>query len=527
MSESAATAAEKNESEAPAGHLRATAKHGIIYSIGVILSRLIGFVMIPIYTRVLQPEDYGILEILSLTTDVVSMLAGFGIGLAVIRTLYRYDSEADRGVVASSAALLLTGAFGLIALLGVIFAAPIASLLLGEHAGNGGEGLVRLTVLGMASGSLIEVPMAMLRARQQSTSVVAVGMVRLLLSLTLNIVLVVVLRLGVAGVLWSTLITSATVGAWLMFKLLRESGIRFSTAVVRQLVAFGAPLAIWNLASFTMHYSDRYFLRTFGTFDDVGLYSLSYKLAMLLPLLVAGPFSDIWIPKSLEIERKEGPDAPRVLRSIVGYYNVLLITVALGIALFAGDVIRLVTGPAFHSAAEPVPMLVLAMVFFSYRAIGQLGALIRGRSDLIAVGTVVAASTALALNFVLIPRYGILGAAMATALGFGVEFFLMRRLSASVYDAVVPLGELARPLLVAVTVWIATALLMPADWGIPLRVVVHVFAVATYVAGLFVSGALSGSDRRVLQQAIQNPRWFLAQLKGQPAVPIAPVADQP
>lgn len=481
--------------------------------------------MIPIYTRVLQPEDYGVLEILSLTTDVVSMLAGFGIGLAVIRTLYRYDREDEKHLVASSAALLLTSAFAVIAILGLIFAEPLAAVLLGRTSAGASAGLVRLTVLGMAAGSLIEVPMAMLRARQRSSDVVLVGVARLLISLTLNIVLVVVLRLGVAGVLWSTLVTSLLVGGWLSWRLLRESGLRISAVIVRQLVAFGAPLAVWNLASFTMHYSDRYFLRTYGTLDDVGLYALSYKLAMLLPLLVAGPFSDIWIPKSLEIERTEGAAAPQVLQSIVGYYNVLLVTVALGIALFAGDAIRLMTGPAFHPAAEPVPLLVLAMVLFGYRAIGQLGALIRGRSDLIAIGTVIAALTALALNFLLIPRMGIMGAAAATALGFGVEFLVMRQLSGSVYSLVVPLTQLSRPVLTALAVWALAAALVPADLHVVLRIVAHTLAVFLYVAGLFISGALTRGDRAVLQKALLQPRWLLAQLKGQNSTPAAPAAD--
>lgn len=500
----------------PAAHLRSTVKHGLIYSIGVILSRLVGFVMIPIYTRVLRPEDYGVLEILSLTTDVVTMLAGFGIGLAVIRTLSTYDKEDERRLVGSTAALLLATGFFAIAVVGLTFSDEVALLLLGAGAVDDGGGLVRLTVLGMAFGSTLEVPMAMLRARQDSRMVVSIGMTRLLISLTLNIVLVVKLRLGVTGVLWSTLLTSIVMGGWLTARLVRDTGLRFSTSVARQLVAFGAPLAVWNLASFTMHYSDRYFLRSYGTFDDVGLYSLSYKLAMLLPLLVVGPFSDIWIPKSLEIERTEGPSAKRILPVILGYYNVLLVTVALGIALFAGDLIRLVTGPAYHPAAKPVPLLVFAMVFFGYRAIAQMGALIRGRSDLIAGATAAAALTALALNYVLIPRFGIMGAALATSLGFGLEFLLMRRLSAAVYDVKVPLLGLMRPVSVALVVWGMVTFLTPATWGLSLRVLANTLAVALYGAGLFLTGALSHEDRQALRRSVRDPRWLVAQLRAKP-----------
>ncbi len=496
------------------GHLKSTAQHGLVYAIGIILSRIVAFLMIPIYTRVLSPADYGILEILSLTTEVVAMLAGVGIGLAVIRSHHQVETVEEQSTIASTAALLLLTIFGIAAAIGIAAAGPLAELLLGDAAGDAGPLYVRLAVFGMFCGGLLEVPMALLRARQRSSAVVTVSLVRLALSLSLNIVLVVWLRVGVVGVLWSTAITTALISGWLFVQLLREHGVRPTRAVAKQLAAFGAPLVIWNLASFVLHYSDRYFLRVYTSMDTVGLYSLSYKLAMLLSMFVIGPFSDAWIPKSLEIEKREGEGAVPTLRLITGYYNLLLVSIGLALALFAGDIITIATGARFHGAADTVPILVVAMVFFGYRAVGQLGALIRGRSDLIAIGATVAAVVVTILNVALIPRFGVTGAALATLLAFLTEFLVMRALSSRVFPDVIRLAALFAPGAIAIGVWLASVAATALTSSLVLRLVIHASAMALFAVLLRAVGVIGPTEVGFVTALLRDPRGAARRLRG-------------
>ena len=132
--EEASESESQSASERERGYIKSTLRHGGIYTLGMVLSRLVGFVMIPVYTRVLSPADYGVLEILSLTTDILSMLAGMGIGLAVMRFYYRAADQGERRVVVSSAALLLAAVFVAVSSLGLIAAGPLTTLLLGDGA---------------------------------------------------------------------------------------------------------------------------------------------------------------------------------------------------------------------------------------------------------------------------------------------------------------------------------------------------------------------------------------------------------
>ena len=145
--------------------------------------------MLPVYTRVLTAADYGVLEILALSTDVLGMLAGLGVQQAMLRFYYHYESAEDRNRVVSTAAILVWTVFGSIAVAGFALAGPITNVLLG--AGQPVR-FVQLTVLSFALSALGDVPGVYLQARQQSRTIVLTNFVRLVLSLSLNIIFVVV-----------------------------------------------------------------------------------------------------------------------------------------------------------------------------------------------------------------------------------------------------------------------------------------------------------------------------------------------
>lgn len=490
-------------------HLKSTFRHAAIYGLGIVLSRLIGFIMIPIYTRILTPADYGILEILSISTDVVSMLTGLGLAAALTRFYYHYEDPLQRCEVVSSAIITLAFMFGLVTILLLPFAGFLSALLLTT---SDLSDLVRLALVSLFASSLIELPVAYLRAQQLSRQAVLVGVARLSLSLGLNILLVVFLGMGVAGVLYSTIITSSLVGLSLTAATLRQVGLRPRASVVKQLVRYGLPMIAWLLGGLVIHYSDRYFLRAYDTLANIGIYSVACRFAMLLPIFVAAPFMQIWGAKTLEIHKTDGAAAPSVFREILGYYNVAVVAGALAISLFAGDLIRLVVGRSFHSAAAPIPLLCVGMVFLCYRQISQLGATIRFRSDLIGLSTVLAAMLAILLNFVLIPAWGIMGAAAATALAFLGEYLLMDGLSRRVYAPICPISEVLRPLFLAGSVFGVVLLLLPSDVQPFLALGAKLVAFAAFVALLPVAGGLSANQRRTLVRAARNPVWAIRAL---------------
>jgi O-antigen/teichoic acid export membrane protein len=492
------------------GYMASTVKHGLIYFLGNVLARLAGFIMLPVYTRVLTTGDYGILEILSLSLDIVGMLAGLGIRQAVLRLYYHFSAQEDRNGVVSSASILLVVIFGSITLVGLAFSAQLSEALLGP---DQPVLFLRLALLAFVTGALGDIPGVYLQARQRSSALVTANFVRLMLALSLNILFVVYLRIGVAGIFLSTILSAIIVGGFLAVMMFRETGMRFVPRIVRELVSFGSPLVASNVGSFVLHFSDRYFLRHFHSLAVVGIYSLSYKFAMLIAMLVDGPFYSIWSAKAFEIESREGADAPPILRSILLQYNLVVVTAAFGVALFATDVIHIMLGAEFHSADRPVPLLALAMVFFCYRHISQTGAMIARRSGYIAVVTSGAAMAALALNLLLIPRWGAMGAAASTAGAFGLEFMVMNTLSERVYPIGLRMRELLAPVAIACGVWVGAAAVVPDDAGPVAGLAIRIAALGVYALVLSVTGILTPAARQLALRSLREPRAILTALK--------------
>lgn len=488
-----------------------TARHGTIYLVGIVLSRLVGFVMLPLYTRVLTPADYGVLELLQLASDLVTMIAGMGLGIAITRFYYGAADDDERSRSISTAAVLLAGVFAVLTAIGIGLAAPIGRLLLDDASS---APLVRLAAVGLALGTAAEVPLMALKAQQRSTAVVGVGLLRLTLALSLNVALVLWLRLGVRGVLVSTIIASSVTSGYLWWNLVREHRLRFDLVIARRLVQFGAPLAAWNVGSFFLHFSNRFFLRALASMEAVGIFTLAYKLAMLIPMFIMAPFSDIWLPKSLEIDKAEGPAAGPILVRLLHFYNIALVAVSLSIALFAQDLIGIAMGQAFHAAVEPLPLLCLGMVFYGYRPITQVGAMIAMKPNLIATSTAVAAAAAVTGNWLLVPRWGFIGAAIASAIAFFLEFIVLRAQSARHYHLPYSLGRLLTPLGLGIVTWLGADAVAPPDGPRLLGITVRLGALVCFVLLCLVTQQISTEDRRALVALLRQPRRALAVLRG-------------
>ena len=218
--------------------------------------------------------------------------------------------------------------------------------------------------------AFLEVPFIFLKTIQNPVHFVTINACKLILQLSLNIYLVVFMHLGVIGVLYSTLITEICVGGWLLFFTYRSVGGAFSSSIAKRMLVFGAPLIVANLCDFVLTFSDRYFLRIYQGLDEVGIYSLGYKLGFVLWALVMEPVLSIWLPQRFELARKEGLFETN--KKVFFYVNFLVVFVALGISLFSRDLFRIMSNQEFWRASNVVPLIMLAYIVQAWTALCNL-----------------------------------------------------------------------------------------------------------------------------------------------------------
>src|SRR5690606_36055424 len=203
----------------------------------------------------LTPADYGVLELLSMTIDIVGMLTGMSIASSVFRFHARYDDQARKDVILSTACIGMTGLAALAAVLGVLASGPLSAALLGDA---GRPLYFQIFFLVHLFQSAEAVPLAQHRLLRRSWLFVTWNVAKLVCTLGLNIYLVVGLELKVVGVLLSNLIVSGLSATGLVILLFRRVPPRFSLARMKEMAKYAYPLALVSMGNFILVFSDRY-----------------------------------------------------------------------------------------------------------------------------------------------------------------------------------------------------------------------------------------------------------------------------
>lgn len=472
-------------------------RHGLIYGGGIIVSKAIAFLMLPIYTRYLTPADYGILQLVELVIDVVSIFAGSRLGEGIFWFYHKAETEADRRKVLSTALLVLVTSYAAATTLLFAFAPAVAAATLG---GVQDVGLVRIAGASFLFESLLVVPFAYLRLHDKSVLYVGVTTAKLVTQVTMKIVFLVVLGLGVRGVLLSTLAANVLTGAGLTIYLVRDVGVRFSKRAARDLLRFGLPFVGTQVATFVLTFGDRFFLRHVADLSSVGLYGLAYQFGFLLAVCAEVPFSLVWEPARFAIAKRA--DRDEVYARAFIYFNVVLMTIAVGIALFVGDLLRVMATPAFLPARDLVPVILIAYVLQSWTTIHNVGIQARERTEFLTLATWAGAIVALAGYALLVPRLFGLGAALATVASFAVREAAVYGISQRLWPVQYRWGPVLRILLLAVSVCVAGALLPRSNlWN---SLALRALLLAVYLVGVWNFGILSANDRVTVKRFVQS-----------------------
>ncbi|MGH7460708.1 MAG: lipopolysaccharide biosynthesis protein [Longimicrobiales bacterium] len=479
------------------GGMRGVGKQALIYGLGIVAGKGIAFLMLPVYTRVLTPADYGLLELVEMTLEVISIVACAQLALGIFRFYHKAESRTEKNAVVSTALLGLGLTYALVGLAGFLAAVPLSSLVFrtAEHAD-----LLRIASLSLAFESLLIVPFAYARANDRSVFFVTVNLTRTLIVLVLNLIMLLGLGLGIKAMLLSSLITNVVLGSWLAGSLIREVGFGISGRAIRDLFRYGAPLMATQIATFIVTFGDRFFLQAAGNPTVVGLYTLAYQFGFLVALFGAMPFMRVWDPKRFSVVNH--PDRDDIYARGFIYLNVSLITVALATAVLIDDFLRIMVTPSFYSAGDLVPVILLAYVLQSWSGIQDTGILIRERTQFIMLGNWLAALTALAGYALLIPRFLGWGAAVATVLAFTVRHITLYAISQRLCPIRYRWAPVLRLVGLALLVY-ALSISLPhlALWA---SVSVRLVLLAGYLTALWHLDILTRADRIYVVNSVRN-----------------------
>ena len=392
-------------------NLRRVSRQLIAYGTADAAVLAVNVVLLPVYTRVLQPAEYGALTLLLVFEAVLKPSLRCGLDSAYLRLYFDYPRKDDRRALAKTVLVFILALNG--AALVVLW--PLSTWLTRIVVGDVQYmPALQLVALNTSLSNLAFLPLSLFRVQERSSLVGTLTFLRSFSTVVVRLVLVVGFRQGVFGLALADVIVTSVLVLALSPTLKSMIGGTFSRAMIRASLHYGFPQVPQGLLSQVMSMSDRYVLGMFLPLRDLGVYSIGSTMASVLKLYPVA-FESAWMPFAFSSLRRR--DAPAVFARMASYAFAVLCFATLGIILLAGPVARMVLPVSYHRAPDVVPLLALGITIQAAAWFMATSINVAKRTSRYPIATAAGAIASLAGSVVLIPRFGVMGAASGVVCG--------------------------------------------------------------------------------------------------------------
>ncbi len=393
----------------------------VVYGLTNAVSKSIAILLIPIYTRVFTPAEFGILDILVITASLLNLLMQVELNSALARYFYEYKEDERSDVV--STIFWAVAALGLITAAAGFLISGAAAKWFADPAMPSYLRIVIGTALGASTFALASLQ---LRLERRSLRYGGVHLLSVLVAAGLSIFLVVGLRWGIRGALWGHFWGSWVGAAAALFSIRNYIKASFHLALLRRSLRFSLPTIPGIAAGWIRRYGDRWVILMFLSAHALGIYALGAKIAMI-PTLLTQSLTLSWLPFSMSLLRD--PNQKEIYARSLRYYVLIMGSVAVLVAGASPELVALLGTGAYAGAHTIVGWLAGAAIVSGAGLILWVGAMVKERTEVSSIASWAAALAVLGLMALLVPLFSIEGAAVAVFAGSLVQITVLYRLS--------------------------------------------------------------------------------------------------
>jgi len=477
-------------------------KDAFEYSPSFIVPGLMGFIVIPIITRLFPAEVYGNYTLVLATVSLVSTLLGW-VAMPIVRFFPAYERQGRTDAFYATVVTVTFFSIGLTALIYMAALHVMRTSLKGK--------LFDLLLIGLMMvivTFVFNVLREFLRAKRLVRWYTGFSIWHSVSGFGVGLALIMLARLGIEGLLWGYILSLLVILPVLWFKAVRGAQLKLeyiSKQLIADMAKYGLPLMVGNLAAWLLSLSDRYILEAFRGSHEVGVYSASYGISEKSLMLAVSLFSAAVGPIAMRLWEKEGKVASQeFISQSTRLYIVALVPMVVGLSVLAKPIVSVLIGPEYREGYRIMPMVALSVFFlgltqrfgigFCYLNVTYYATLAMGVSGLLNLG----------LNFLLIPKYGYIAAAWTTVVSYACFLALQIILSRRFFVWKFPFQSLARAgtaaALMGLAVYpmgrnLACSNLLNLIVAIPLAAVL-------YFALLLLLGEIQPNEKRALKQFI-------------------------
>ena len=393
-------------------------KQSLVYGFGHVITRLVTFLLLPLYTNQFTPEQYGIVALFYTFVPLLNIVVRYGMGAAFLKN-YVPANKKDRVSIMTNViiSLFLTGIPFVI--LFYFFRGSLSLLFFGVAKPS------YVVMMGMIIffDTIWSIPMLALRAEKKPRLFILLSFLNVGITLLCNLVFIIVFKMNIGSIFLSNLIASSTIFILVLPYIYRRFKVS-SLSIIKwkRILSFALPFLPAGLFAMAMEVADRYILKLLTDLETVGIYNAGYKIGVLMLLIVNG-FNMGWQPyfleKNFDSRSKIYPRINSIVLAILGFIWISLLfwadelikTSFFGITFF---------GPDFFGSLDIIPWIGLSYFFYGFYHLQTPGVFLKNRPKYAAWTRLFGAFSNIGLCFLLIPIYGAMGAAYATCISFGI-----------------------------------------------------------------------------------------------------------
>ncbi|WP_273130294.1 lipopolysaccharide biosynthesis protein [Bacillus weihaiensis] len=401
-------------------------KNSFLYTIGSMMTPMIGLVMLPIYTGYLNPAEYGVMTTIQTLVGMLQIFLLLSLNGAVTRFFYDFLEQPEKRKEYLGSIFIFVLLFStIIATILLLFSNSIGSLLFR----NIPIDPFYYYLIGLScTSALLALPMALFRAQEKAGLFILVNTLKALFIMGLTVYLIVGRDLGAESALIAQLLITFLF-VLITFGMLRKF-LKFSLnfSLVKQSLLFSLPLLPHVASGWIISSSDRVILEKFVNIADLGIYALAAQVSMVLALFYSS-INNALVPRYTML-RKEGNElkASKLLK-IFAYVVVIFGVASIPVAMYA---IKLFTSDQYYGAIAIIPILLIAQIVKGFYFIPVAKLFYTKKTKIIATSSTLAAIFNIIINIIAIPIIGLYGAIVSTIIAELLRLLLIYKASKSV-----------------------------------------------------------------------------------------------
>ncbi len=384
------------------------------YTVGNLFVRSVSFLLLPLYSNLISTEEFGNYALVMSLYAVIAVFYQSGLQSALSKYYLEEDNESKRKEIFST----ILNSVGIIGLILTVIIFLSAGWIAKETIGSEGyENLVKIVFASLFFESITFITLNLLRTKELAHKVVIYSSFSAIINFLLNIYLVYYLKLGIYGIIWAQLVTSVLVFV-ILLPFLKENYLAvLHSKLVKIFFTFSYPLIIAGILSASVDVVDRFIIDHFLGKSEVGIYSFSYRIALVMNIFVMS-LRSAWTPYSIRLYNmgnykiEFGKSFTKVIAA-----SLLIFLI---VSLFIDDLFNLkihsfqLFDPNYSSGIEIIPVILISYIFSALVTYYSVYPYISGKSIHFLISDLIALIINLVMNFTLIPLYGLMGAAIAT-----------------------------------------------------------------------------------------------------------------